>query len=43
MHMSALEAQATAAAEEKALAEASLEETREHLEALQAQVGLRLC
>ena len=43
MRISVMEAQAAAAAKEKALAEASLEETQEHLKALQAQVGLRLC
>ena len=41
-HISVLEAQAAAAAEEKVLANAILEETKEHLNASRAQVGLHL-
>lgn len=39
-HISMLESQAAAAAKEKALADATLEETREHLNASRAQVRL---
>ena len=40
VHISSLDAQAAAAAREKALADAALEETWEHLQASRAQVGL---